>query len=112
MLEAIKVGGEAAAVIATAVTHAETETAIIIEAGDAHALDHAPLTAITAPEMTGIPVIGETVTDGTVVNSDAVGTMSAVILSAKTATRSLPKTSVIAVLCLSNSLPLVCALAS
>lgn len=98
--------------IATAVTHAETETAIIIEAGDAHALDHAPLTAITAPEMTGIPVIGETVIDGTVVNSDAVGTMSAVIPSAKTATRSLPKTSVIAVLCLSNSLPPVCALAS
>jgi hypothetical protein len=96
----------------TAVTRAETETAIIIVVDDAHVHDLAPLIAITDLVMTASLVTEE------IAAIDETGTMGAGGMtnvgkqSVKTATRSLPRMNEIAVLCLSNSLPLVSAPAS
>lgn len=111
MLEVIKVGGEAAAVIATAVTHAETEMVITTEVDDVHVHDLALLTAITAPVTTGITVTAETVTEETAI-MDAVATTNVAKPSVKKATPSLPRTKEIVALFLCSNLPLVCALAS
>lgn len=94
-----------------AVTHAETETAIITEEGDVHARDHALPTATTAlAATTGTTVIGETATDAPVI-MDAFGMMIDGSPSA-TAHHSLRRMSGIAARCLSSSLRPVCAPAS
>jgi len=89
-----------------AVTHAEIETAIITEEGDAHAHDHDHPTATTALATTGTIVTGETAIDA-LVNMDAAG-MTIDGSPSATARHSLRRTSGIAARCLSSSLPPAC----
>jgi hypothetical protein len=112
MLGATRVGEEAAAATVTAVIHAETEMVIITEVDDALVHVLAPLTAITALVMTESLVIDEIAESDETVTMDAVGMTNVGKISAKTASRSLPKTKEIAVLCLSNNWLPVSALAS